>query len=65
MIIGMIDMSFVDFSNRIPEIINYKDIDDVILNLDILRICSVNNFDINQCFHSGRVLLECTLDTFQ
>jgi hypothetical protein len=61
-------MSFLDYFDKLPELAKCEKIDDVILNVGVVKIIPIltsNGRNINENFHEGRSLLECTLETFE
>ena len=58
-------MSFLEYSDRLSELIKYERIEDVILKISIFKLINLVENDINQNFHNGDSLLMCSLKTLQ
>jgi len=58
-------MSFLDYSDKLPKLVAYEEIDSVISDISVRELSHLVSPNLNQIFHEGRSLLECMLETFE
>jgi len=59
------NIPFIEFFDKLPELAKYETTDDIILNINIVKLSELVGTDINQSIFGGKSLLECVLETFQ